>query len=315
MTAKYLHSSPEPLPEDDILNIMLYFDIFDHPLAKDELYNFAKMPPYKIDEGLNKLESEGKIEKNKGYFFLPHKKWTVEQRISEQKKVNRYFRISQWIARLTSRFPFVRGIFISGSLSKHRANKESDIDFFIVTAPGRLWIARTLLILFKKVFLFNSYKYFCLNYFVDENSLEILSKTHYSATEAATIIPVYNYKLYERFMEINAWIHNYFPYAKKRDSRYVVTNGGKIQHLLELFLKPAIFNKLDDYFMRITANHRNKKFHHMNRDAFQKAFYTEKNRSKHHPVDFQVIVLDSFERKKTEYFQKATVHQKASANR
>lgn len=313
MTAKYLHISPESSPEEDILNILLYFDIFDHPLTREELQNFAKMPPHKINEGISKLESEGKIEKNRGYFSLPDKNWTAEQRIAEQNRINRYFKISQWITRLTSRFPFVRGIFISGSLSKHRANKESDIDFFIVTAPGRLWIARTLLILFKKVFLFNSYKYFCLNYFVDENSLEVLSKNHYSATETATIVPVFNYELYQRFMDKNAWIHNYFPYAKKRDSGYVVTNGGKIQRLLELFLKPAFFNKLDDFFMHITANHRKKKFHHMNPDAFQKAFYTEKNRSKHHPTDFQVIVQEAFERKKAEYFQKAPEHQKASS--
>ena len=57
------------------------------------------------------------------------------------------------VSRLISKFPYVEGVGISGSLSKGYYDDDGDIDFFIITSPKRLWIARTFLILYKKLFL------------------------------------------------------------------------------------------------------------------------------------------------------------------
>ncbi|MEZ5195381.1 MAG: hypothetical protein R2764_02960 [Bacteroidales bacterium] len=76
-----------------------------------------------------------------------------------------------------SNFPYVRGISLSGSLSKGYIGDDPDIDYFIITKENRLWLSCTMLIAFKKIFLFNSCKYFCVNYFIDTNNLEIEEKT------------------------------------------------------------------------------------------------------------------------------------------
>ena len=89
------------------------------------------------------------------------------------RRADRILPVAQRMARLIGSFPFIRGVFVSGSLSKHSMKADSDIDFFLITEPGRLWLARTLLVVFKKIFLFNSHKYFCVNYFVDTKHLEV----------------------------------------------------------------------------------------------------------------------------------------------
>ncbi len=43
-------------------------------------------------------------------------------------------------ARVIANFPFIQAVFISGSLSKHVMKPNSDIDFFIITKPDRLWL-------------------------------------------------------------------------------------------------------------------------------------------------------------------------------
>ena len=72
------------------------------------------------------------------------------------------------ISRKIAKFPFVESVNLSGSLSKGYYDLEDDIDFFIITKPNRLWIARTLLILYKKVFLLNSKKHFIFEVFFFE---------------------------------------------------------------------------------------------------------------------------------------------------
>ena len=53
-----------------------------------------------------------------------------------------------------AKFPYIECVSLSGALSKgYYDDDDGDFDFFIITKPNRLWIARTLLILYKKIFL------------------------------------------------------------------------------------------------------------------------------------------------------------------
>ena len=86
-------------------------------------------------------------------------------------------------------------------------DEHSDLDFFIITKPNRLWIARMLLALYQKIVLLNSHKYFCVNYFVDEHHLAIEEKNLYTATELSTLIPLYGKEYYPQLMMANHWIN------------------------------------------------------------------------------------------------------------
>ncbi len=294
--------------EKSILNTLLYFDVFDHPLSHEELYQTCSVNgEAEKDFGfyLDHLQKLGLIGEGSGMFFLEGKHNNVAERMQERSRVKKHYRMARIMTRIIASFPFVRGVFVSGSLSKMRAARDGDIDYFVVTKPGRLWISRTLLMIFKKLFLFNSYKYFCLNYFVDEHSLHIESRDLYIATEIITLVPLYNNDLYHHFMEANQWANRFYPQAPRRSSKYVVKPlFGFLKLILEKVFDNAPGNKLDDYLMKKTLAYRKRKFSWLSKEQFEQAFINRKNASKHHPEDFRDRVLKTLQEKQTDFEQR-----------
>jgi hypothetical protein len=61
------------------------------------------------------------------------------------------------------------------------------------------------------LFLFNSHKYFCTNFFIDEHHLKLNKKNIYTAVESASLIALTNKGLLGKFIEKNPFIQDYFP--------------------------------------------------------------------------------------------------------
>jgi len=189
----------------------------------------------------------------------------------------------------------VRCVCISGSLSKGYMDKNSDVDYFIITAPGRLWLSRTLLVLFKKIFLFNSRKYFCVNYFIDEDSLEIPEKNLFTATELSYLLPVYNYELYSALIMKNGWCREFYP--NKRIVRHTMNipyGKGRGKRLAEWLLGGWLGERLDTLCLKLTLKRWKKKFGYLPGEEFEINLRSRKNISKHHPQGFQFQVLRRF---------------------
>lgn len=199
----------------DVLRTLIYYDIFEHALTAEELFTLS--PANSIAEErffrrLEELAAQGEIVVREGFYLLPARPPEFGAlRLRKGRLARSRLRIARLMARIMKRFPFVRGVFVSGDLSKGVASASSDIDYVVVTAPGRLWICRTLLILFKKVFLLNSRKYFCLNSFVAEDALESSERNYFTATEIAHLKPLYGMTTFLRYMNANTWIREYFP--------------------------------------------------------------------------------------------------------
>ncbi|MDG2109914.1 MAG: hypothetical protein P8J76_02610, partial [Schleiferiaceae bacterium] len=103
-------------------------------------------------------------------------------------------------------------VYLSGSLSKSGVqSKDDDLDFFILTASNRVWTAKFFLIAFKKTFLFNSEKYFCINLLMDENQLSLTKRNRYTATEVVSLVSLKNVQGLEQFLAANHWVKEYFP--------------------------------------------------------------------------------------------------------
>ena len=172
MNAPVVHE-PQSVPglsphEQSIVRVLLYFNIFNHPLTAAEVFSFCSSTAITLDRLVRVLESKTlqRIVKSKnGYYFLHSANEScVETRSEKERLAESRIKTAMAVARFIRMFPFVRAVMLSGELSKGVASKNSDIDFVIVARRRRLWICRSLLILFKKVFLFNSKKYFCLNH-------------------------------------------------------------------------------------------------------------------------------------------------------
>ena len=77
------------------------------------------------------------------------------------------------------------------------------------------------------------------------------------------IIPTYNYKNYLHLIGRNNWLKSYYPYFPLRTSSGVYEKKNPlIKRTLEFFFSGRLGEKLDAFFLRVTLNHRKKKFHH-----------------------------------------------------
>src|SRR5688572_20817381 len=210
--------------DEQIIRTLLYYDIFNYPLTSKEIFQFLGTKHQ--DESSLKTSLQGLCERQIIYRFqnlygLKNSSSLAERRLKGNNEAEKYLQLAKKKGNFISKFPFVRAVLASGSLSKGYMDENSDLDFFIITEPNRLWIARTLLVMYKRIFLFNSHKYFCVNYFVDEKHLEIEEKNLFTATELATVIPLYGSKQYESLQQENVWLKIFFPNYSQRSTDYV----------------------------------------------------------------------------------------------
>ena len=281
-----------------LLRTLAYFDVFNHPLDLSEVMRYADMPlsdEEVVIKLLQELTAQDIIEHHEGYWTFRDAVARVQRRELSAKRAHTRFPQAERMARRIASFPFVRAVFISGSLSKGCMAPDGDIDYFIITRPGRLWVARTLLILYKKLFLLNSRRDLCVNYFVDTEHLTVTDHDRYTALEVVTLIPLYGNGTTEAFFERNAWAFAQYPAAHLPHSREVQVQLPRLKGLLERLLNGRGGELLDAWAMQLTWRFWRWKFDHLDPKTFDQALRTRSHISKHHPRDFRHLVLDGFE--------------------
>lgn len=213
-----------------------YHDIFDFKLTKEELVKWK----YK------NIKETTTGRKNK-------------TRLQREKFSKRKMSFAKKVSNILGRIPPVKFIGITGALAMMNAGKESDIDLMIITKNGRLWTTRlicyfvTLLLGFKTRRPKSKFEKdrLCLNMWLDESDLVWNKKDRniYTAHEIAQVIPLVNKdKTYEKFLNSNKWILDYWPNSVKIASKATETlsssQSGFIERILfrlqYLYMKPKI---------------------------------------------------------------------------
>lgn len=285
--------------QERVLRTLLYYDIFKYPLKADEVYRFlgAKVADHTaVNESLLSLKDCGIIFQFEDFFSINADRSLIDRRKKGNAMTEKFLDIARKKAKLISKFPFVRAVLASGSLSKGYMDEKSDIDFFIVTVPNRLWIARTLLVLYKRVFLLNSHKYFCVNYFVDEIHLEIEEKNLFTATELATVLPLYGSKQYHELHQSNQWLKSFFPNFQLRSTDHVpVASTSWSKWFLEKFIN-SFGDSVETFCHRITLARWKRLYEKIYSPSdFDIAFKSRSYASKNHPSNFQSVVIEAYE--------------------
>lgn len=282
-----------------VLSVLSYFEIFQYPLTAPEIFSFAGNPDLTEENVYTALEKgilDGQVYQFGPYYQTIDAPDWVGKRKDLNDRADQFVPIACRMGRLIGQFPFIRAVMVSGSLSKHSMGENGDIDFFLITTPGRLWVARTLLVLFKKIFLLNSRKYFCVNYFIDTDHLEIEEKNLFTATECATLLPVYGGQWYAVFIKANQWVSSgYFPHFSPRDTTLVPPDKpGRLKRGLEILLQTRFGALLDRWAMAVTLSFWNRKFKQLDTPQFELALKSRTYVSKHHPLSFQEKVLNKY---------------------
>ncbi len=298
--------SPSDLPvhltleQAALLKALVYFDIFKYPLTLPEMIRFA--PATFHSQEAAELAAKGLesafIIKRIGDFWSLHNDYSLATR--RWKGNSMAADVSDKAQRMSAfihAFPFVRSVNISGSLSKNYFDAGTDIDYFIITAPDRIWLCRTLLALYKKIFLLNRRKYFCINYFISSDELDIPDKNLFTATEILTLRNMMGSSLYDKFLACNDWAYAYFPNAEPQDIADDTLGDGRLKKLAEYCFSGRIGHWLDNACFRLTFAFWKRKFSHMQQAEFRVNLRSKKQVSKHHPQGFQFKVMQAFEQR------------------
>ncbi|WP_158797190.1 nucleotidyltransferase domain-containing protein [Pedobacter sp. L105] len=297
-----------PEIKEDILATLAYFDIFDYPLSSVEIYSFLRngYDQYNFDQTLVMLIVQGAVYQFDQWYSLKNDYSLVPRRQKGNEKAAELIDVGKKVSDFLIQFPYVRGIAISGSLSKNYADEKSDIDLFIITARNRLWIARTLMHIFKKLtFLVNKQDYFCMNYYIDEQQLEILEKTTYTAIEIVTLITLHGAPAFEQFGAANTWTADYLPNKTIDLSQAKAVKNSLLKTLFEKAFNNAAGNAIDNALMKITAGRWRKKtaLKKLNAKGSVMGMDANKHYAKPDPKNFQHKLLKQYDHKVADLLQ------------
>ncbi len=290
-----------------ILKVLAYFDLFNYPVSAEDILFFLDQDVQapELDRTLETLITEQRLFRLGPFYSLRDDPGAAERRIRGNKHAAELLVIADRVSRFLYQFPYVRGIGISGSLSKHYADEDADIDYFIITRSNRLWIARTFMHLFKKwSFLTGKQHWYCMNYYVDEEALEIEEKNIFTATELITLLPACGNGGLVKFFDANDWATEYFPqYRQRQRAASVYPPPSFLKRTLEKVFDNRAGDRLDDFLRRLTSRRWKDKEERglLNEKGNRMSLKTGKHFSRPNPENFQKKILSVYNDKLKEF--------------
>ncbi len=285
-----------------VVETLAYFDIFHYPLTKGEIRQFLsyKVDEYFLQDCLNDLQEEKAVFLTHGFYSIQDNPLLAHRRRQGNQLAEKLLAKASRIGRFLYQFPFVRAVGISGSLSKNYADEKADIDFFIITKANRLWIARTLMHLYKKLtFLTGRQHFYCMNYYIDEKALLLEEQNIFTAIEIKTLLPVSGEQTIKLFFGTNNWASEYLPACHYRRQQKTDPGVSLIKKIPEWILSTKAGNRLENYLFNLTQNRWKQKVEKGKRNKKGQAMdlITGKHFARSNPGAFQEKVLALYEQK------------------
>jgi predicted nucleotidyltransferase len=299
------HTRTDDWPADryalrkSILKVLAYFDIFRYPLTRDEIKRFADtvLSDRELDTILEQLLQDKDIHLLNGFYGLQDNPLLVFRRIQNNQHATVLIEKAKKIGRFLYRFPFVRSVSLSGSLSKDVADEKADIDFFIITKANRLWIARTLMHLYKKLtYLTGRQHFYCMNYYIDEKALLLGDQNIFTAIELKTLKPVAGTATTTAFFDNNKWADGWLPAAAFREQESADKKRSLFKKAAEWLMNNRLFDSVDNYLFRLTTRRWQQKERagKKNDKGLVMNLLTDKHFARTNPGSFQQKVLDRY---------------------
>ena len=159
-----------------------------------------------------------------------------------RRKAERYGR---WIARL----PFVRMVAVTGSLAVGNAEESDDLDYLIVAAPGRVWLARAMTMVVVRIAGLRGTTV-CPNYLLSEARLALRNHDLYTARELLQMQPLAGVEVYRRMLAANPWWRDYLPNAAPSAAPVVSDQPSLARRAVEALLWTRPFGLLEAWLLR-----------------------------------------------------------------
>ncbi|MEO8394029.1 MAG: hypothetical protein ABI700_13650 [Chloroflexota bacterium] len=210
--------SPLSSVEEAILRTVIYADIFNFPLTRAELHHYlvAETPvtQAQVEQALASssfLKQELDIQSL--YIVCAGRQDLIPLRVERDQASLKLWPLALEYGRALGRLPFVRMVALTGALAmRNAADNDDDLDYVLVTAPGRVWLARAFAIVLVRLAKRRGVVV-CPNYLLAESALAQEKHDLFVAHEVTQMLPIHGHDLYEMMRAQNAWVVDYLPNA------------------------------------------------------------------------------------------------------
>lgn len=211
--------STEAVPSETlaqaIVRAVAYADVFDYPPTVVEVHRYLEVPATlaQVEACLQDgLLTSGRLVLHEGYLTLPGREAIVAVRREREARARMLWPRALTYGRWLAAVPFVRMVALTGSLAVNNPDERSDLDYLLITAPGRLWLCRAMVILLVR-WAARRGDTVCPNYLLSEQALSLEPQDYFVARELAQLVPLYGLAMYYRFRRANAWMMAFLPNA------------------------------------------------------------------------------------------------------
>jgi hypothetical protein len=204
---------PTSAQEMSVLRSIVYASLFDYPLTRAQLRE-TLVGVEATDEALASwLEKSpllaAAIDERDGLYFPRDRTDLLETRRRRERCSLDLLEKHGHVLALLARMPFVRMVAISGSVAHLNAERDADLDLFVVTSAGRVWSVMTTVLLLTR--LLGWRKHVCLNYVLSERMLEVQPPDLFSANQVIHLKPLWGAATYHRFLDTNRFVRETYP--------------------------------------------------------------------------------------------------------
>lgn len=199
-----------------ILRTVAYADVFDYPLTLDQIHRYLVGITALPSTVRNALHSEWLLPRRlkciDGYYCLAGRETIVQTRLRRAEIAAHLWPRARRYGLAIASLPFVRMVAVTGTLAVDNADVDADIDYLIVTAPHRVWLARSFSIALVYVGRLERVQV-CPNYVISLDALSQFDRSFFSAHELAQMVPLYGLDVYDTLVRANRWAEAYLPNA------------------------------------------------------------------------------------------------------
>lgn len=198
-----------------ILRTVLYADVFGFPLTPAEIQHYligAEAGQEAVGAALQAEPLRSRLRHADGCYALAERPELPAQRRERRRNSAHLWPAARAWARRLSALPFVRLVAVTGALAVNNARAGDDIDFLVVTAPHRVWLARALCVALVRAARLGGVR-LCPNYVLAETRLEQSPRNLYIAHEIAQMVPLSGRRLYTALRLANRWTRAFLPQA------------------------------------------------------------------------------------------------------
>ena len=207
-------AAPSAELEQAVLESIVYSDVFDYPLTEAEVRRGLPVmaTPAEVQLALGSPALAGIVSFQSPYYLLAGRNEIVGVRRRRRKASLALLKPARAYGALIARLPFVRMVAVTGALAVENSEAGDDIDYLILTAPGRVWLTRTLVMAVVRLAALRGLV-LCPNYLLDERCLSLDQHDAYTARELVQMTPVAGGEVHQRMLAANAWFRRFLPNA------------------------------------------------------------------------------------------------------